>query len=152
MYGAFVAAMLAAAGRPFGEREGAWYDAHIKAHEYGGMTAVTREIRSHGCPVLLSAPFTEQLHDPNRWGALVDESGGEPVRLVWVRADVDSLRQRLESRQSPRDTEKRAGFDEFVARMQPDSEPAVEHITIDNRVSATTSVTTQLKRALRTTT
>jgi predicted kinase len=144
MYGSFVAATLLAAGRPAGEREGPWYDEHIKAHEYGGMTATAREIRGYGCPVLLSAPFTQQIQDAGRWRSWVADLGGGAVRLVWVRSDAATLRHRLEARGSGRDTEKLADFAAFTASMRLGAEPAAPHVTIDNRRTAGATLEAQV--------
>jgi hypothetical protein len=144
MYGPFVAAALAVAGRPPGEREGLWYDEHIKVHEYAGMTATAREIRGHGCPVLLSGPFTEQIHDADRWRSWTEALGGGTVRLVWVRSDPATLRERLIARGSPRDTAKLDDFATFVARMRLDDRPAAPHAVIDNRRAAPVPLAGQL--------
>jgi len=146
MYGSFVAAVLAAAGRPPGEREGPWYDEHIKVHEYAGMTATAREIRSRGCAVLLCAPFTEQIHDAGRWRSWTIDLGGGVVRLVWIRSDAETLRGRLERRASGRDTSKLAGFEAFIARMRPDVAPPVPHAVIDNRLTAAEDLRAQVWR------
>ena len=144
MYGSFVAAVLAAAGRPVGEREGRWYDEHVKVHEYAGMTATAREIRSHGCPVLLSGPFTQQIHDARRWRSWVADLGGEPVHLVWVRSDAATLRCRLAERGSERDSAKLADFASYAASMRLGADPAAPHATIDNRLTPTAALPAQV--------
>lgn len=146
LFGSFVAATLAAGGRAEGEREGAWYDAHVKGHEYAGLTAGAREIRSYGCPVLLCAPFTGQIRSPERWAAWVDALGGAPVTLVYVRSDAETLRSRLVSRGSARDTEKLASFEAFVRRMTPSVPPPVAHLLVDNRACCPEPLDVQVDR------
>ncbi|MFL6113521.1 MAG: AAA family ATPase [Catenulispora sp.] len=131
LYGGFVAGTLAAAGREYGEREGAWYDEHVKVHEYGGMTAAAREIRALGCPVMLVAPFTSQIRDPERWAHWCAELGGGTVRLVWVRCDVAILRERIVARGRGEDATKLASFDSWAAAILPDTPPPVPHHVVD---------------------
>ena len=149
MYASFVAAVLASSGRPPGEREGPWYDEHVKVHEYAGMTATAREIRGNGCPVLLCAPFTQQIHDAGRWRSWAADLGGGTVRLVWVRTDAAALRRRLTARGSGRDTAKLADFAAFTASMRLGAEPAAPHATIDNRADPPATLEDQVTALTR---
>jgi energy-coupling factor transporter ATP-binding protein EcfA2 len=136
LFAGFVAEVLAAHGREHGEREGPWYDEHVKVHEYAGMAASAAQIRAAGCPVVLVAPYTGQLRDADRWARLVTSVGGDPVRLVWVRSDADTVRRRLLARGRARDSGKLAGFEEFVARVSPQTPPVVPHLAVDCRDGA----------------
>jgi predicted kinase len=148
LFAGFVAQVQRAYGKPPGEREGDWYDAHVKRHEYGGMTAAAAQIRATGCPVLLVGPFTGQIRDPDRWSAWVGRLGGDPVHLIWVRCDEATLHARLLRRGSPRDAGKLADFDRFLARMAPDVPPPVPHHELDTRDGAPPA-RRQLARILR---
>lgn len=86
--------------------------------------------------MLLCAPFTQQIREPERWAAWVEELGGDPVRLVWVRCDPATLHARLVARGRAADAGKLADFAAFVARMRPDEPPPVPHVEIDNREGA----------------
>lgn len=144
LFDPITAAMLAATGRPYGDREGAWYDQHIKPYEYAGLQASAREIRSHGCPVLVSAPFTASTRDPDRWRLVCDELGGGRVHLIWMVADEATLRHRLLGRGAERDCGKFEAFEAFLARVRPEEFPPFPHFPVYNQLGEQRSIAQQL--------
>ena len=149
MYGSFVAAVLASAGRPPGEREGPWYDEHVKIHEYAGMTAT----RPRNPRLRLPGPAVRPLYraDPRRSAVAVlgrrtrrrDRAPG----LGQVRRG--HLAPPASARGLARDSAKLAEFGQFCASMRLGTAPAAPHVTVDNRLTAAASLDDQIAALIR---
>ncbi len=86
--------------------------------------------------MLLSGPFTGQVHSKSRWDEWAEELGGGDIRLLWVRSDAATLRERIIARGLERDRGKLAAFADYLRAIKVDEPPVVAHLEIDNRRGA----------------
>jgi hypothetical protein len=100
--------------------------------------------------VLLSGPFTQQIHQVHCWRDWVSSLGGGTVYLVWVRSDAATLLHRMTARGSERDAAKLAGFEAFTLSMRLDAELPVPYLEIDNRLTATAPLAEQVSALVAT--
>ncbi|MEV3927273.1 IS3 family transposase [Actinomadura coerulea] len=74
---------------------------------------------------------------------------GVDVAVIWVRCDVDSMREYIEFRDAPRDAWKLAKWDEHASGINTESSPPGVHLTVDNRLGSAITVADQTRDALR---
>jgi len=148
IYGEIVESLLHNKDLSVADMEGEWYDRTLKPLEYRGMFRTAKEIRSYGCDVILSAPFSRQAHDASEWQGLVEQCGGGDVRLLWVMVDLDTLRQRIEKRGEARNAYVLENFEKFVRRTKADELPMVPYVLIQNGVEGTAVLRQQLSGLL----
>jgi predicted kinase len=106
--GPFVEQLLVELGQPEGDRDSDVYRKVIRPLEYESLLAAGLEAASLGADVILSAPFLVQLTNPEWTTQLISQADeyGVQVRVVWVAADLNTLRNRMIQRGSPRDAKK----------------------------------------------
>jgi hypothetical protein len=81
-------------------------------------------------------------------GLLADGRRSSPSSVVrpWLRIDAATLRLRLVERGSPRDAEKLARYEAFVAATRPNEVPPVPHHEVDNRIDGAESLAATIAR------
>lgn len=105
-----------------------------------------------GCGVstVVSAPFLRELPDRGwlRRVAVRCAGRGADLALIWVDADVDSMRAYLYRRDAARDSWKLGHWTEYLASIDLATRPAQPYFLVDNRRNAAVGLADQARRML----
>lgn len=123
----------------------------VRPLEYKCLMDTANDNIDCGISTILAAPFIAELGDQAWLSRLTNrcKAKGVDVAVIWVRCDVDSMREYIEFRDAPRDAWKLANWDEYASTLDTDSSPPGVHLTIDNRLGAAISTADQTREALR---
>ncbi|MFI6514042.1 AAA family ATPase [Spirillospora sp. NPDC050679] len=127
------------------------YRNEIRPLEYKCLMDTANDNIDCGISTILTAPFIAELNDEAWMSRLTNrcKAKGMDVAAIWVRCDVDSMREYIEFRDAPRDAWKLANWDEYIAGVDAEHAPPGVHLTIDNRQGAAISIADQTREALR---
>lgn len=99
--------------------------------------------------VVATAPFIAQLADLTwclQFQNQIEAHGGR-LEVVWVRASADAMRRYIRYRGAARDAAKLADWDGYIADVDLDFTPVIEHRIIKNN-SALQSLEEQAEQLL----
>ncbi|WP_245378206.1 GntR family transcriptional regulator [Kibdelosporangium banguiense] len=133
-----VEAALEKLGVPPSDRESDIYLTLIRPAEYEALIAAMTENVSCGNSAIVTAPFIRELSDRawcDRISASV-ESMGATLHVVWVRCDADTMRAYIRHRGAARDSAKLANWEDYLAGIDLDFKPAIDHMVVENSAGA----------------
>lgn len=129
------------------DRHSPTYLEHVRPLEYQCLLKAGWENLECGISVVLVAPFLSEAAD-HQWTGRVTRRcrrlGGR-FEALWVDSDVESMRERLISRNASRDTWKLAHWPMYVNGINLDLRPVTPHHLIDNRVTASRPLAEQVE-------
>lgn len=133
-----VESLLEQLGRPPHDRESQTYLDHVRPLEYECLNDTIRENLECGANVIATAPYLREFNNP-QWVAEMRadaESLGATLALVWVRADLDSMRLYIRRRGAARDAEKLADWGTYARGVDLKYRPAGPHHVVQNGAGA----------------
>ncbi|WP_231618906.1 AAA family ATPase [Nonomuraea sp. SBT364] len=148
---AMVERLLVSLGGDPHDRHTELYLREVRPLEYRCLMETAFDNLKVGTSAILSAPFIAELADPDWVSRLTNRCAakGIDVAVVWVRCDVESMREYIEFRGAPRDAWKLQNWKEYAAGLDTDAAPPTAHATVDNRLGAAISLADQTRQTLK---
>ena len=125
-------------GQSPNDRESPIYAETIRPREYEALLAAGTENVECGNSVILTAPFIREFRDP-AWLSRTQasfEAMNATVTVVWVYCDADTMHTYIRHRGAARDSVKLADWPGYLAGIDVDFRPPVDHQRIDNSASS----------------
>jgi DNA-binding transcriptional regulator YhcF (GntR family)/predicted kinase len=133
-----VEAALEVLGSSPHDRESDTYLSVVRPREYEALDASTREQVECGNSVVASAPYIREFGDAS-WVQRMQASYAAldaQLVLVWVHCDPESMHTYLRRRGAARDAAKLAAWDQYLASIDLDLRPPVDHVVIENSLDS----------------
>ncbi|MBQ4121457.1 MAG: AAA family ATPase, partial [Clostridia bacterium] len=105
-----------AAGKEY-NRSSDFFEKYIRDAEYEAIVAIAMEALDYADMVLINAPFTKEVRNRDYMENLQQtlKSKNACLSVIWVKTDIDVVKQRMEERNSDRDKWKLENWDEYAA-------------------------------------
>lgn len=101
------------------DRSSQFFEENIRDYEYEAILALGFEALRYADTVLINAPFTKEIRDPEYIAGLRERLAEYDAKLcaIWIVTDIDVCKARMMKRKSDRDTWKMEHWDEYVKRL-----------------------------------
>lgn len=99
------------------DRNGPFFHKYLRDVEYQVILNMGLDALKYDDIVLINAPFTKEIRDPEYINALrkeLHESYNAHLAIVWVICSIETVHQRMVERNSPRDTYKLKDWEGFI--------------------------------------
>jgi predicted kinase len=143
--------LLTSLGGDPNDRHSELYLSEVRPLEYRCLMETAYDNLDCGVSTVLSAPFIAELQQESWLRRLTNKcaSKGADVAVLWVRCDLDSMREYMEFRAAPRDSWKLQNWDAYASTIDVDNSPPGVHVTVDNRYGTAIATADRTRDTLR---
>jgi predicted kinase/transcriptional regulator with XRE-family HTH domain len=138
--------LLSLGGDP-NDRQTSLYRERVRPLEYRCLLSTAYENLMRGVSTVLTAPFVAEIANEAWLSRMLNRCAERAidVTVVWMQCDLGTMRDYLQVRGAARDTWKLTAWDEYAETVDVSLRPRCDHIVVDNRLNAATSLAEQAR-------